>query len=624
MAIIGAYFLFQNVIRQQIAPRTISFIKEETDIDVELKSFKLSFAKLLQFQPVILIKELNIENSIQVKKIFVKLYLKPLLQKRFEIKQIVIDGLELRLEENSKHQASVKGINPEKIQKAIEKKKKENEKKKKSQPNLVTNFELKRLAIKNSTIWYQAYQAKKPFKISPISAELVDISYGGDNKVVSQAKFTAKLFNSKSSELVGTASIGPFPLDLKYIPISGKQTITVYINDMPEADRIASFGTLLINDAHTRITEQSQFTGDLLGNVRGNGTVEIKDLLLGQTKAHHLNVSSTIPVYYSLRLNQEPNLKLESKNAKLNLKGNQGMQGLLNFDTYISYDLDTTFMDGSSHGKLSGLEIEEALNCFTKHRKLISGTFEIPEYHVYFKGGNAKQIANTVKANGSINIKDGSLYILRNLTKYKDIAGILVKNGDEITEKLSGQFASLKSDFKYLDKELFTDNINLQTTSKLGITGSGAVRAGDVLDYAVIMTVPGLQQTIPFTISGTISKPKIHPDIKSLSKQQSQQLINSALEYGLGALKKYAEKNSKTASTSTSTGDTTTPSTTSTETSTTATSAPKSKKKKQAEAIKLGTQLLGNILTEVQRQQTTTTTSPTVNGTPATVNGTGL
>jgi hypothetical protein len=244
-------------------------------------------------------------------------------------------------------------------------------------------------------------------------------------------------------------------------------------------------------------------------------------------------------------LDKNPNLKLESKGAILNLSGTEAMKGKLNFDTYVSYDLDTAFMEGSSHGNLSGLEIEETLNCFTEFRELISGIFEISDYHIYFQGANAKQVSKSLKANGAIEIRDGSLYILQSITKYKDLAAIIIKNGDALTEKIGGQFVSLKTNFDFKNGDLYTDKIALQTTNYLNIAGSGVVKASQALEYDVFIDVTGLRQ-IPVKIRGTIKKPKIYPDIKALGQEQSKQLVNTVLGLGLGMLKQYAEQNTKT------------------------------------------------------------------------------
>ncbi len=654
-AIFTAYYIFETKIKKQIIPNTTAFIKEQTQLNVSFKKFKFSFTKLLQLEPTIKIEEVNIENSICVNKILIELYLKPLLKKKFEIKQIIIEDLKLSLQENSKHEVSVKGINSKQLAKAIADNQKKSKEKQNADLNLVTDFELNKLLIKNSTVNYYAYNTHKPIKIYPIEVELSDLGYGANDQIVSKLKFNAKLLGSKSSQITGSGTMGPLPLDLSYIPISGNETLTIFINDIPEADRKVLLGELVINDSKTQVIQKSQFAGDLLSSIRGTGTAEIKDLILGKSRAHYITASSTIPLTYTLRLNQNPNLKLESKNAILNLSGTKSMQGKLNFDTYISYDLDTAFMEGSSHGRLSGLEIQEALNCFTDFRNLISGVFEVTDYHIYFQGANAKQINKSLKANGAIEIKDGSLYILQSITKYKDIAALLIKNGDQLTEKIGGQFVSLKTDFNLKDGDLYTDNIALQTTNYLNIAGSGVIRATQALEYDVFINITGLKQ-IPIKIKGTIKKPKIYPDIKALGQEQSKQLVNTALGLGLGMLKQYAEQNTKTtngATTNTTpvkinkkqlkdlgnqllkgiiiepktvptqqpTSNNGHPATTTT-TTTTTTSSTKTVPVQidTQKALKLGQQLLKGIILETN--PTTSTTSP--QPTTATSNGTGL
>ena len=538
-----AYYVFETTVKQQIIPNTNAFIKEQTQLNTSFKKFKFSFAKLLKFEPTIEIEDLNIEDAIYVKKIFIELYLKPLLKKKFEVKQIIIENLELGLQENAKHEVSVKGINVKKVAKALA----ENQKKSKSgktSQSLVTDFQLNKLEIKNSTIRYYIFKSTKAFKIYPVNIELADLGYGENDQIISKLKFNAKLFNSRNSEISGSGTMGPFPLELNYIPIAGTETLSLYINDIPEADRNLLLGKLVMSNAKTQILQRSQFKGDLLSTIYGSGNAEIRNFMLGKSKEHYITANSTIPLSYVIRLNTNPNLKLESKNAVLNLTGTESMKGQISFNTYISYDLDTAFVEGSSHGKLRGLEIEESLNCFTDFRNLITGVFEINNYNVYFHGANAAQIGKSLKADGSIEIKDGSLYILKNITKYKDLAAAFIKNGDELTEKLSGQFITLTTNFDLKDGDLYTNDIVLKTDN-LDIGGSGVIKAPEILDYNIFIKVRALKQ-IPIKIKGTIKKPRVIPDLQALGQQQGEQIVNTVLELGLGALKKYAEQNTKT------------------------------------------------------------------------------
>ncbi len=589
-AIFAAYFTFETRIKNQIIPRTLTFIKEQTNLTVSFKEFKFSFAKLLQFEPTIKIEGLNIENSIYVDKILIELYLKPLLKKKFEVKQIVIEKLELSLQENARHEVSLKGINVQQIAKVIAENQKKSKKKNTTDPALVTDFQLNKLLVKNSSLNYYAYNARKPIRISPIEIELADLGYGANDQLISKLKFNAKLFDSKSSQITGSGTMGPLPVDLSHIPLSGNETLTVFINDIPEADRKLILGELVINDSKTQLIQKSQFTGDLLSTIRGSGDAEIKSLILGKSRDHYITANSTIPLSYALRLNKDPNLKLESRGAILNLSGTDAMKGKLNFDTFISYDLDTAFMQGSSHGRLSGLEIQETLNCFTEFRNLLSGIFEITNYDLYFQGANAKQINKSLKANGAIEIRDGSLYILKSITQYKDLAGIFIKNGDKLAEKIGGQFIILRSDLNFKDADLYTDNIELQT-NLVKIGGSGVVKATQDLIYDVFIHVSGLKQ-IPIKIRGTIKKPEIYPDIKALGQQQTQQLVNTALGLGLGALKQYAEQTSKT------TNGTTT--------------APAKIKIDKKQLKDLGNQLLKGLILEPKPPANTSTTPPIV------------
>ena len=53
--------------------------------------------------------------------------------------------------------------------------------------------------------------------------------------------------------------------------------------------------------------------------------------------------------------------------------------------------------------------------------------------------------------------------------------------------------------------------------------------------FDIFLDVPKLEP-VPLSIRGTIEAPKIYPNVKKITKKQSEEVINSLIQYGLNSL----------------------------------------------------------------------------------------
>ncbi len=539
----GLYFYIQGSFKHDVLVAITDYVKKETDIKISFGDVKFDFPALLRLKPTLAITQLKIGDAIDVEELNAELELRSLLEKRLYIKKIILDKSILRFEENSKREVFPKGINLTELQEKLEKEKKKR-KNKKNKDEFITDFNLKEFIIKDSTYEFTPHKAKKPIILNNFNLELSDFVVSDQEEVISKLKMTAEFFGVKSSNITCDADLGPIGTKFNKLPINGRFSINIKLNDLPQELKSQILGNGIKVTSGSSLKYDSSLTGDVLDVMHGSGNLKINDLLLGNTVDHTIEVNTTVPLGFSINMIKNPNLSLLSNNAKVTLKDKNSKSATLTANTKVNVNLESMYMSGSGSGNLSGLEIEEALNCFTNTREVVFGVFEINNYSFRFAGLDAKQINKSFIADGQISIKDGSLYILKNITKYNDLADAIIKNGSELTKKISDEFATLNSKFHLENNFLRTDDILIHT-SVADITGSGTVKNGQWIVYDIVLNSKELPSPLPMKIRGTINKPSIYPDLEALAKLNKGKVVQTALQQGLNYLQKTAEKNSK-------------------------------------------------------------------------------
>jgi hypothetical protein len=534
-----SYFFFQSKLKSHIIPEITRIIKAETDIDVSFRNIRFSFSKLMQFEPAIKITGLKISEGFAAERIHAILYIRPLINRKFVIKELVINNAHISLVENSKKEVFLKGIDMNKLAQKLESNaKNKNQSKKPSEPEeaFITNISLNKVYVKNSIIDFLAYGQSQAIRLTKVEIMLKDFEMD-ENGITSKLEFDSRLFNSSRSVLQLKGDMGPFPETLTELPIKGTQTLRINIQDIPEKILKENFGDMIKLRSNAVIEQNAWISGNFFGTMYGDGKAKVKNLEIGAGDKHSLIINSEFPLKFDIRMNIDPTLRLESRASSIDLQNKGSNKGILKADHFITIKLDTGMVDGSSRGSIKGLELEDTLAAFANLENIISGQFELEDYQVSFRGKDPEQIEQSLQGSGKIKIHNGSLYILRSITKYSDIAKTLINNGDQITEKLAGKFLELSSDIEINNRNLHTRNISLASADNISITGSGVVKKSEFLVYDIDLKLPRLA-AVPIKIRGTLDKPSIYPDIKSIGAKQGQDLINSALQQGLNILNK--------------------------------------------------------------------------------------
>jgi hypothetical protein len=603
-AFLGISYLFiQSKLKSHIIPEISRIIKAETDIDVSFSNIRFSFSKLMQFEPAIKITGLKISEGFSAERIHAILYIRPLIQRKFVIKELIINNAYISLVENSKKEVFLKGIDMNKLAqklKANAQAKNKSGSSKEPDEAFITNISLNKVYVNNSIIDFLAYGQSQPIKLTKVEIMLEDFEMD-ENGITSKLEFDSRLFNSSRSVLQLKGDMGPFPETLTELPIKGTQILRINMQDIPEKILQENFGDMIKLRSNAVIEQNAWISGNVFGTMYGDGKARIKNLEIGASDKHTLIIDSELPLKFDIRMNIDPTLRLESRASSIDLQNKGSNKGILKADNFITIKLDTGMVDVSSRGSIKGLELEDTLAAFANLENIISGKFELEDYQVSFKGKDPQQIEQSLQGSGRIKINNGSLYILRSITRYSDIAKTLINNGDQITEKLAGDFLELSSDIEISNRNLHTRNISLASADNISITGSGVVKKSEFLVYDIDLKLPRLTP-IPIKIRGTLEKPSIYPDMKSIGARQGQDLINSALQQGLNILNK-SLKTAPNTNAEPSSMDTGTTEDASTVPALNLPGLPKVNKPTKQEVERAAKQLLFNVLDGLKEQQ---------------------
>jgi len=522
-------FLSFNNIKNQfikfVLPKIQKTIKEESGLDLRFEKVSISFTKFLQLSPAIKIQKISIEDALNIDEIIVVINLKSLIDKEIKIKKIIIEKLLLTLEENEKREIKIKNI---KI-KSTKKDQKQNLFKS------IKKLSIDEISIKNSTINFYPLNLKEAIVLNNLNLTLSDIDFQKNKSKTGSYEFSSNLFSNKSY-LKSQGKFGPFDIDKKLYPIIGQEEAVIYLVDIPSSIKKQIFTKDIILAPSSKVKQSAQIKGDLNTSINGSGDIEISNISLGANPEFRLNLNSIIYHDFSFYLIQgilEANLK--SKTFKIQNK-NQNF-GELNFKARLSNNLHNQFSSYRVTGSFNGLEIKDALNCFTKYRNVLSGTFAINSFDISSSGANPEALSNNTKGKAYITIKKGSLYILKSLTRYQNLIDQIFTNAEDFTQKISGEFIDLKTNIEINGKDMHLTDIVINV-APVKIYSEGFIKDKGIIDFTAELFIDKIKTSVPLILSGSIEKPKIKPDLKKLSVNKTNELVDSILELGIRSLTK--------------------------------------------------------------------------------------
>jgi hypothetical protein len=536
IGILATYFFFRTEMKKHLIPETQKLLKDTTDLNITFSDFEFSLVNLLKLEPSLVIKDLKVENAITAKKLTASLYLTELLARKFKIKNFEVDNAVMNFTQNYKGEIELTGLNKKSKQKTTKETKAKQEQAKEA---LLEEIELKNFEISDSHINLKLKDLPETIKFNNFNLKLSDFKLDKEERLTTKLNLDSKLFNSTNCSIDIDGILGPIDSKNKSLPINVNQKIKLKISSIPESILKKNLGELIqVSDAS--IIEEAKLKGDFLATSTGQGSLKIENLELGKTKQESLHLNSSFPISYKLKNKYTPTLSVSTDNSEINIKSKENDSGKLAFDADIVMNLKSGFINGNSSGNITGINVKNILHALTGIRNVVSGDLYLENYNVSFNGSRPEYLFKSAKGTAQIELKNGSIYILDSITKYKNIADQVLQGlGTSVsTEKLSGKFKTFKSDLKLENKILYCNNIDIEASEEqVKINGNGKVKNLQWLVYDINLDVPKLEP-IPLSIRGSIESPKIYPNVKNISKKQSQQLLNSFIHYGLNSLNK--------------------------------------------------------------------------------------
>lgn len=522
------FFSFNSIKNQFVKfvlPKIQENIKKESGLDLRFEKVSISLTKILQLNPAIKIQKISIEDALNIEEVIVVINLKSLIDKEIKIKKIIVEKIFLTLEENEKREIKIKNI---KI-KSTKKDQKQNIFKS------INKLSIDEIVIKNSTINFYPLNLKEAIVLNNFNLTLSEINFQENKSKTGSYKFSSNLFSNKSY-LKSQGKFGPFDIDKKLYPIVGQEEAVIYLVDIPNSIKKQIFTKEIILVPGSKVKQSAQIKGDLNTSINGSGDIEISNISLGANPEFRLNLNSIIYhdfSFYPINGILEANLK--SKTFKIQNK-NQNF-GELNFKASLSNNLHNQFSSYRVTGSFNGLEIRDALNCFTKYRNVLSGTFAINSFEISSSGANPEALSNNTKGKAFITIKKGSLYILKSLTRYQNLIDQIFTNAEDFTQKISGEFIDLKTNIEINGKNMHLTDIVINV-APVKIYAEGFIKDLGIIDFTAELFIDKIKTSVPLILSGSIEKPKIKPDLKKLSVNKTNELVDSILELGIRSLTK--------------------------------------------------------------------------------------
>jgi hypothetical protein len=506
-----------------VLPEIQKTVKKETGLDLKFQKVSISFTEIFQLSPAIKIKKISIEDALDIDEVLVVIKLKSLIDKEIKITKIIIQKLYLVLEENDKREIKIKNLqikSPKKL-------------KKQNWFNSINKLSIDEITLKNSTINFYPLNQKEAIVLENLNFKLSDLNFHRNKSQTGSYELNTNLF-SKRSYINSKGKFGPFDIEKKSYPVMGQEEAVIYLSDIPSSIKKQIFNKDIILVTNSKIKQSAQIKGDINSQINGAGNIEINNINLGANPEFRLNLDSIIYhdfSFYPLKGILEATL--QSKSFKILYKKQNF--GELNFKAKLSNNLHNQYSSYRVSGSFNGLEIRDALNCFTEYRNILSGTFAINSFDISSFGSNPEALSKNTHGKAFITIKNGSLYILKSLTRYQNIIDQIFTNAEDFTQKISGEFIDLKTNIEISGKTMHLTDIVINV-APVKIYADGFIKDQGVIDFQADLFIDKIKTSVPLILSGSIEKPKIKPDLKKLSTNKTNELVDSILELGIKSL----------------------------------------------------------------------------------------
>ncbi len=347
------------------------------------------------------------------------------------------------------------------------------------------------------------------------------------------------LFEERAIDVAFDGVVGPFASDS--LPAQGTLDIDCALGRIPADFRRKTLGSFLEDPgADSAARMEVQLEGDLLGTVSGAGSINLKDIRLGQTGDVQFPLNGQSELLLTL-LNPiaNPAFHIIMPEASLAF-------GLGRWEGGVEVQYDGTTLSGKSTGAIDGVDINQMLTAFTDAGGVAFGNLTMPRYEIRFAGRDSEQIFNSLQGTGRIELTDGRFEMFDTLQTIEGHAQKLISG--EAPASGSTSFVEFSTDLAVQDQRVQTTSIALQG-STLRIDGEGSFGFDQSLNLDLRSAVSGaLAQllggrqdaegvawvVVPLRVRGSVADPSVRPDLARLVRNEAIRRASGLLDSLIG------------------------------------------------------------------------------------------
>ncbi len=356
------------------------------------------------------------------------------------------------------------------------------------------------------------------------------------------------VFKEEAVHMSFEGTTGPFTP--RSSPTEGTFQLEGRLGLLPVAFRKAYLGALLADPgSESRLTLKAKLNGDLLGVLTGTGDLSIGDVMLGDPARGQLPLDGEAPMLLTLvDPMAAPSFQVTMPDASLQLGSGRWQGG-------VEVQYDGSGVHGKSTGAVTGVKVNQMLSAFTAAKDELFGEMTVKRYDLSFSGSDADHIVKSLNGSGRIDLTNGKLAAF-------DAVATIEQHLDKVlggNQAASGAttFVRFGTDFEIRNERIYMPDLLLENDAAR-IGGAGSLGFDQSLDFDLSSLISGplattlggrpnaegvIQAAVPLDVSGTLSDPKVLPDLKRLAVQTAVDQAKGLLE---GLLKKKGEESEKT------------------------------------------------------------------------------
>ena len=391
-------------------------------------------------------------------------------------------------------------------------------------------------SIEEGSIRYALAGVDTPLVVKNVNVVIEDI----DPTSPFDVNVALDIFEEEAVHVSFVGQTGPFRPASS--PANGKLAVEAFPGRLRPEVRESYLGNMIADPGgDSRLAIDTDLTGDLMKELSGTGRLTVESVQLGKPDEPQLPLNGDAQVQLTLRnVLANPSYSIVLPDAQLTL-------GAGRWNGMVELRRDGSLLQGRSRGAVDGVDVNELLTAFTDSNNVLFGLLELKQYEVQFAGADSEQIMSSMQGGGRMDLSDGKLAMFDAVaTIEKHINKVL--GGDQADSGIT-TFVRFGTDFAIKDERVTTPNLLLENEGAR-IGGSGSFGFDQTLDYNLSTLISGAladrlggtknaegvaQLAAPMRVSGTMSSPRVTPDVKSIAKQ-------AAISQAAGALDRLLNK----------------------------------------------------------------------------------